>query len=88
MGIQNQLLLICSIGALAGLLVLATSRSCSADDGGAEAEEIQMPINRSNFPPGFIFGAGTSAYAVSLYPFTVHALLYVVNIGEIEILQN
>lgn len=87
MTIQNQLLLICSIGALAGLLVLATSRSCSAD-GAAEAEEIQMPINRSNFPPGFIFGAGTSAYAVYLYPFTVHALLYVVNIGEIEILQN
>ncbi|KAL9420923.1 hypothetical protein AB3S75_038485 [Citrus x aurantiifolia] len=62
MGIQNQLLLICSIGALAGLLVLATSRSCSAD-AAAEAEEIQMAINRSNFPPGFIFGAGTSAYA-------------------------
>ncbi|XP_058074350.1 beta-glucosidase 12-like [Magnolia sinica] len=49
-------------GGVAFMLLLLVLQGSMSRAGGAPAHEYGRPINRSSFPPGFIFGTSSSAY--------------------------
>jgi hypothetical protein len=50
------------------LLALASLYACTE---GAKPSHYSIPFNRSSFPAGFIFGAGSAAYQVYIYAWIV-----------------
>ena len=50
------------------LLCLLALAALWASTQGEKPTHYSIPFNRTSFPPGFIFGAGSSAYQVARNP--------------------